>query len=196
MLLSAFQRVQKVILENGDELEADFVLLGVGVQTATSFLEGMALNPDGSLSVDKHFRFTDDIYAAGDICSFIDWRTGEKIRIEHWRLAEQHGRIAAYNMAGKEREFRSVPFFWTNQLGVNLGYVGHVRDWEDMIFQGDPANRDFVAYYVKDGRVLAATGTGDIAQMPAVAELMSTNQMPTPEELRRGSVNMLQRLRG
>ena len=196
MLLSAFQRVQKVILENGDELEADFVLLGVGVQTATSFLEGMALNPDGSLSVDKHFRFTDDIYAAGDICSFIDWRTGEKIRIEHWRLAEQHGRIAAYNMAGKEREFRSVPFFWTNQLGVNLGYVGHVRDWEDIIFQGDPANRDFVAYYVKGDNILAATGTGDIAQMPAVAELMSTNQMPTPEELRRGSVNMLQRLRG
>jgi NADPH-dependent 2,4-dienoyl-CoA reductase/sulfur reductase-like enzyme/nitrite reductase/ring-hydroxylating ferredoxin subunit len=197
--LSRFEgngKVQKVILEDGEALEADFVLSGVGVQPATQFLKGFDLNPDGSLSVDKNFRVAEDVYAAGDIANFLDWRTGERIRIEHWRLAEQHGRIAAHNMAGRETEFQSVPFFWTNQLGVNLGYVGHVKGWDEIIFHGDPALRDFTAFYVKDGKVLAATGCGNSAHMPAVAELMRTNQMPTPEELRKGSMDMMQRLKG
>jgi NADPH-dependent 2,4-dienoyl-CoA reductase/sulfur reductase-like enzyme len=120
-------KVEEVILGDGEKLPADFVLMGVGVQPATGFLKGVDLNPDGSLSVDRNFQVAEDIYAAGDIASFIDWRTGERIRIEHWRLAEQHGRVAAHNMAGKEAEYCSIPFFWTNQLGVNLGYMGYVN---------------------------------------------------------------------
>jgi NADPH-dependent 2,4-dienoyl-CoA reductase/sulfur reductase-like enzyme/nitrite reductase/ring-hydroxylating ferredoxin subunit len=189
------EKVQKVVLENGDVLEADFVLLGIGVQPATGFLKGFQLNSDDSVSVDKHFRVTEDIYAAGDIASFIDWRTGENIRIEHWRLAEQHGRIAAHNMAGREAEYRSVPFFWTNQLGVNLRYVGHITNWDEIIFQGDPAARDFAAFYVKQGKVLAVAGCGSQVKMPAVAELMRIDQMPEPEELRGGSMDLEQRLK-
>jgi NADPH-dependent 2,4-dienoyl-CoA reductase/sulfur reductase-like enzyme/nitrite reductase/ring-hydroxylating ferredoxin subunit len=189
------EKVQRVVLENGDLLEADFVLLGIGVQPATGFLEGFQLNPDGSLSVDKHFRVAEDIYAAGDIASFMDWRTGENIRIEHWRLAEQLGRTAAHNMAGREVEYLSVPFFWTNQLGVNLRYVGHVTDWDDIIFQGDPSARNFAAFYVKQGKILAVSGCGSEVKMPAVAELMRVNQMPKPEELRGGPMDLEQRLR-
>jgi len=184
------KKVQKVILESGEELEADFVVMGVGVQPATEFLKGMDLNSDGSLSVDKNFQVAGDIYAAGDIAGFIDWRTGERIRIEHWRLSEQHGRIAAHNMAGKESEFRSIPFFWTNQLGVNLNYVGYIKEWDELVFQGDPAMRSFTAYYVMNGKILAAAGAGSLAQMPAVAELMRTDQMPKPDELRQGSTDM------
>jgi len=189
------EKVKKVILDNGEELKADFVLLGIGVQPATGFLQNMDLNPDGSISVDKNFRVTEYIYAAGDIASFVDWRTGERIRIEHWRLAEQHGRIAAHNMAGKEAESRSVPFFWTNQLGVNLRYIGHAKGWDEIIFHGDPAARDFAAFYVKDGNVLAVSGAGETVQMLAVAELMRTRQMPTPDELRSGSIDELQLLK-
>ena len=189
------KKVQKVVLESGDALEADFVLMGVGVQPATGFLKGMELNPDGSLSVDKNFRVAEDIYAAGDIASFIDWRTGKRIRIEHWRLAEQHGRIAAQNMAGKETEFRSLPFFWTNQLKVSLGYMGYVKDWDDIIIHGDLSERNFAAYYVKDGRILAAAGAGSAVQKTAIAELMRTDQMPAPDELRQGPVDMSQKLK-
>jgi NADPH-dependent 2,4-dienoyl-CoA reductase/sulfur reductase-like enzyme len=189
------KKVQKVVLEGGDVLEADFVLMGVGVQPATGFLKGLELNPDGSLSVDKNFRVAEDIYAAGDIASFTDWRTGERIRIEHWRLAEQHGRIAARNMAGKETEFRSLPFFWTNQLRVSLGYMGYVKDWDDIIIHGELSERNFAAYYVKDGRILAACGAGSAVQKTAIAELMRTNQMPTLDELRQGPVDMNQKLK-
>jgi len=183
-------KVEEVILDDGEGLPADFVLMGVGVQPATGFLKGMNLTPDGSLSVDENFQVAEDIYAAGDIASFIDWRTGERVRIEHWRLAEQHGRIAAHNMAGRESEYRSIPFFWTNQLGVNLGYMGYVKEWDEIIFKGNLSKRDFAAYYVRDNRILAATGAGSTVQKTAIAELMRTDQMPTPDELRRGSVDM------
>ena len=183
-------KVEEVILDDGEGLPADFVLMGVGVQPATGFLKGMNLTPDGSLSVDENFQVAEDIYAAGDIASFIDWRTGERVRIEHWRLAEQHGRIAAHNMAGRESEYRSIPFFWTNQLGVNLGYMGYVKEWDEIIFKGNLSERDFAAYYVRDNRILAATGAGSAVQKTAIAELMRTDQMPTPDELRRGSVDM------
>jgi NADPH-dependent 2,4-dienoyl-CoA reductase/sulfur reductase-like enzyme len=183
-------KVEEVALDDGDKLSADFVLMGVGVQPATGFLNGMDLNSDGSLSVDKNFHVAEEIYAAGDIASFVDWRTDERIRIEHWRLAEQHGRVAAHNMAGKEAEYRSIPFFWTNQLGVNLGYMGYVKSWDDIIIKGDLAARNFAAYYVKDGRILASAGSGSAAQKTAIAELMRTDQMPTPDELRQGSGDM------
>jgi NADPH-dependent 2,4-dienoyl-CoA reductase/sulfur reductase-like enzyme/nitrite reductase/ring-hydroxylating ferredoxin subunit len=189
-------KVEEVILDNGDKLPADFVLMGVGVHPATGFLKGMDLNPDGSFSVDKNFQIAEDIYAAGDIASFIDWRTGERIRIEHWRLAEQHGRIAAHNMAGKETEYRSIPFFWTNQLGVNLGYMGYVKEWDDVIIKGDLSERNFAAYYVKNNRILAATGAGSAVQKTAIAELMRTDQMPSPDELRQGSIDMEKLIKG
>jgi len=183
-------KVDGIILSDGSKIPADFVLMGVGVQPATGFLKGMEMNPDGSLSVDKHFQVAEDIYAAGDIANFIDWRTGERIRIEHWRLAEQHGRIAAHNMAGKQAEYRSIPFFWTNQLGVNLGYMGYVKEWDDIIIKGELEARAFAAYYVKDGRIMAATGTDSLVKNTAIAELMRTDQMPTPDEMRQGSVDM------
>jgi NADPH-dependent 2,4-dienoyl-CoA reductase/sulfur reductase-like enzyme len=175
------------IVKKADELRL--------IQPATGFLKGVDLNPDGSLSVDKNFQVSEDIYAAGDIASFIDWRTGERIRIEHWRLAEQLGRIAAHNMAGRESEYRSIPFFWTNQLRVNLGYMGYVKDWDGIIFQGNLAERNFAAYYVKGDRVLAAAGAGSVVQKTATAELMRTDQMPTPDELRRGSIDMEEMLK-
>jgi len=183
-------KVEEVILDNGNKLPADFVLMGVGVQPATGFIKGIELNPDGSLPVDKNFQVAEDIYAAGDIASFIDWRTDERIRIEHWRLAEQHGRIASHNMAGKEAEYQSVPFFWTNQLGVSLGYMGYVKQWDEIIFKGDLAARNFAAYYVKENRVLAAAGAGSMGQKTATAELMQIDQMPSTDELRRGPVDM------
>ncbi|MBD3184338.1 Rieske 2Fe-2S domain-containing protein [Candidatus Poribacteria bacterium] len=186
--------VEKVVLDNGETLESDFVVTGVGVRPATDFLKNMELNPDRSVTVDKHFQVTEDIYAAGDIVSFIDWRSGERIRIEHWRLAEQLGRVAGFNMAGKETEYRSIPFFWTNQLGVNLRYVGYAKDWDEIIFHGKPSMRNFVAYYIKNDKVMAASGAGKIAHMPAIAELMRTDQMPEPDELRQGIVNMTKRL--
>ncbi len=183
-------KVQRVTLKNGEVLDADFVLMGIGTQPITGFIKGVDLNPDGSVTADKYLQINKDVYAAGDIVRFVDWRTGELIRTGHWRLASEHGRIAAYNMLGKSEEFRSIPFFWTKQFGVDLRYVGHINKWDEIIFHGDPAKRDFSAYYVKNGRVLAAAGVGSGFKMSAIARLMDMGKMPTPDELRKGPVDM------
>ena len=188
-------KVEKVVLASGDRLDADLVIAGVGVRCATDFLKGWNLNPDGSLPVDVQLRAGEGVYAAGDIAQFPDWRTGERIRIEHWRLAEQHGRIAAHNMMGRKVDFASVPFFWTNQFGVNLRYVGYIKGWDDLIFHGDPAAREFVAFYVKGGQVLAAAGVASDMKMAAISELMRIGRMPSPGELRGAPLDLVQRLK-
>ena len=187
--------VRAVVLEDDTRLDADLVVMGVGVRPATDFIKGVPINPDGSLTADQHMRVTEGVYAAGDIARFPDWRTGELIRIEHWRLALQLGRIAAHNMAGKNVGYTGVPFFWTDQFDTMMQYVGYVNSWDEIIYQGSPAERNFLAFYVKHNQVLAAAGMQHEKEMAALAELMRLREAPTPDECRKG-VDLLARLRG
>ncbi len=98
--------VEAVTLEGGERIEADMVVAGVGVHPATGFLEGVGLDEDGGVFVDEHMRAADGLYAAGDIACFPDPRTGARSRIEHWRTAQQQGRVAAHNMAGRRHGLR------------------------------------------------------------------------------------------
>ena len=94
----------------------------------------------------------------GDIATYTDWRTKEEVRIEHWRTALQTGRIAARNMIGKKEMNKCVPFFWTAQTGMSVNYIGHAKDWQEIIIKGDIASQKFIAFYVKGNEVLAAPG--------------------------------------
>src|SRR6185503_14851361 len=139
------EKVTEVILKNGERLEVDLVVVGVGVKPATDFVEGIRLHHDGGVIVDEHLRAADGVYAAGDIAYFPSSLTGEHQRIEHWRTAMQQGRITAHNMAGKQVSFEGVPFFWTRQFNAALLYVGNAKQWDEIIFQGDVSARDFLA---------------------------------------------------
>lgn len=186
--------VKAVVLENGERIETDLVVIGVGVKPATDFLQDINLHTDGSVEVDKYLRTDKQVYAAGDIARFPDWRTGEAIRIEHWRTAEQQGRIAAHNMMGKQIPFTSVPFFWTTQAGLHIRYVGYVKDWDEIIIDGDVFSKEFIAYYVKNNCVLAVLGSKRDQEMAAIEELIRLKKMPTPKELHKHSVDLLQLL--
>ena len=98
------------------------------------------------------------VFAAGDIASFIDPRTAERTRIEHWRTALQQGRVAAKNMLGKHERYTAVPFFWTTQFDVTLNYVRHAAGWDKLDFDGDVNKRDFLATYHKAGKIVAVAG--------------------------------------
>lgn len=185
-------KVEAVILDDGECLTADLVVVGIGVQPATEFLEGIDLHPeDQSVLVDKYLLATDGLYAAGDIARYPDWRTGSTTRVEHWRVAAQQGRIAAYNMAAQPVEFKGVPVFWTMQFQFPLRYVGHAEQWDEIIFNGDLQKRQFIAFYVKDNQVLAAATSQHDTETAAICELMRLNQMPQPEALRDGSLNLV-----
>ncbi|MHC5775915.1 FAD-dependent oxidoreductase [Nostoc sp.] len=185
-------KVEAVILDNGDRLQADIVIIGVGVQPATDFLKGIELHPkDRSIVVDEYLCAGDSIYAAGDIARYPDWRTNESIRVEHWRVAAQHGRIAAYNMAGKAVKFRGLPLFWTMQFKFPLRYIGHAQSWDEIIVDGDLQKQEFIAFYIKKNQVLAVATSHRDTETAAISELMRLNQMPTVEELRRGVVDLI-----
>lgn len=187
--------VEHVRLDDGTRLDADLVLVGIGVVPATDFVQGLAVDDDGGLPVDEHLQAADGLFVAGDVARFPDWRTGEAVRIEHWRLACQHGRVAGANAAGRRVPYRGVPFFWTAHYDLNLRYVGHVRGWDEVVVDGDVDGGDFIVYYVKEGRVLAAAGVGRDQDMAAFEELMRRQTVPTPAALRTG-VDLVGLLRG
>lgn len=177
-------QVQAVILDNGDRIETDLVIVGIGVQPATTFMGDLEKLPDGSLKVDRFFRVKNDVYAAGDVATFTDWRTGRDLRIEHWRTALEQGRCAGHNMAGRETAYEGIPFFWSSQVGLGLRYVGHAKDWDEIIVQGSISSQEFVAFYLKDDMVQAAVGNKRDRVMDAVEELMRIGRMPSAGEMR------------
>ena len=180
-------KVETVVLDNGDRLSADLVVIGIGVQPVTDFIAGIELNDkDHSVPVDEYLCAAENVYAAGDIARYPDWRTGESMRVEHWRIAAQHGRIAAYNMAGVPTKYRGVPVFWSMQFDFPLRYVGHATDWDELIVDGDLEKREFIAFYVKAGKVLAAASSKRDTETAAIIELLRLDQMPAPGLLRQG----------
>ena len=182
-----------VVLDSGERVEADLVVVGVGVRPATDFLAGVGLHEDGGVFVDRHLRAAEGVYAAGDI-AYYPSPSGERRRIEHWRTAQQQGRVAAHNMAGKSVEFDGVPFFWTRQFDAGLLYVGHAEGWDEIVYDGDPRSQDFLAFFVSGGRVQAAAGMNRDRDLAAIEELMRAGRMPTPALLRDGPVDFLKLL--
>lgn len=182
--------VEAVVLDSGERIETDMVVVGVGVRPATHFLEGVELDEAGAVVVDSRMRAADGVYAAGDIVNFVDRRTRRRARIEHWRTAQQHGRIAARNMAGGDAVFESVPFFWTRQFDAGLLYVGRATSWDRIIYRGDLATHDFLAFYIKDDRVLAVAGMNRDREMAAAEELMRLDRMPAPEQLESDNMSL------
>lgn len=188
------RRVQAVVLDDGDIIETELVILGIGVKPATKFIKDIELNADGSIKVDKYLRVTEDVYAAGDIASYYDSRTDAQQRIEHWRTAQQQGRIAAQNMLGSEQVFAGVPFFWTSLADLKFSYVGHAEKWDEVIYWGDPSTKEFLAFYVLENKVKAALGSGKNLEMTVIEELFRLGLMPDPEVLRDDSTDLLRLL--
>jgi NADPH-dependent 2,4-dienoyl-CoA reductase/sulfur reductase-like enzyme/nitrite reductase/ring-hydroxylating ferredoxin subunit len=140
-----------VLLPSGERLPADLVVGGTGVRPALDYAPSLSRAEDGGLVTDAGLRVCDGLWAAGDIASPSGWP-----RIEHWRLAQQHGRIAALAMLGQAETYQGVPFFWSAQAGKRLHSLGHASHWDDVAFDGEVEGFDFTAWYLKDGAVQAA----------------------------------------
>ena len=176
--------VSAVELDDGTRIEAQLVVVGLGVRPATDFLRGVALNDDGSVDVSQRLQLAENVYAAGDIARYPDPFGKQRIRIEHWRLAQQHGRTAGQQMVRWSKPFQGVPFFWTRQFGVSFGYAGHAAHWDSVIMTGNPSRRDFTAFYAADNRLLAALGTQE-HQLAAFMQRMRTGQLLSADAIRR-----------
>ncbi len=176
--------VDAVRLDDSRELPARLVVIGIGVRPATRFVEGLPLADDGGIDVDEQLRAAPGVWAAGDVARYPDSYSGSRVRIEHWRTAQQHGRAAALSMLGKGEPFVGVPFFWTHQHRLALAFVGCLQGWDDVVFDGDVESGDFMAFFFAGGRLRGAGGTRG-EQLGAFAELMRSHTLPDAARLRR-----------
>ncbi|MGB9097495.1 FAD-dependent oxidoreductase [Erwinia sp.] len=150
--------VSAVELKGGKIVPADIVLLATGVAPGTSFIHDIPLNEDASLTTDATLAVANQVWGAGDIATFP--ADSGKLRIEHWRVAQQQGRVAAKNMLGQNEKFDRVPFFWTAQFGTRYEYLGHAEEWDDYQLFGSLKEKKFVALYGQKGQLAAVASCG------------------------------------
>jgi 3-phenylpropionate/trans-cinnamate dioxygenase ferredoxin reductase component len=148
--------VERVRTDDGRQLECDFVVVGIGVQPRTGLAAEAGLAIDDGILVDEHLQTSaTGVFAAGDVANAHHPLYGERIRVEHWANALHQGPAAARAMVGRPVAYDVVPYFFSDQYDVGMEYAGHARQWDRVVFRGDPATREFIAFWLLGDRVVA-----------------------------------------
>jgi 3-phenylpropionate/trans-cinnamate dioxygenase ferredoxin reductase component len=150
------EAVERVRTSDGRVIECDFVVVGVGVEPRIQLAVRAGLDVDNGILVDERLETSlPGVFAAGDVANARHPFYGERIRVEHWANALHQGPAAARNMLGQTVPFDRLPYFFSDQYEVGMEYSGFARDWDRVVFRGDPASREFIAFWISDGHVVA-----------------------------------------
>jgi 3-phenylpropionate/trans-cinnamate dioxygenase ferredoxin reductase component len=165
-------RVEAVRLAGDRRIEADFVVVGVGIAPRVELAQEAGLELDNGIAVDQLLRTSAErVYAAGDAANAYHPFYHARLRVEHWANALNQGPAAARSMLGNGEPYERIPYFFSDQYEVGMEYSGFAADWDEIVFRGDPSSREFIAFWLRDGRVLAGMNvnvwdvTGDIQSL-------------------------------
>jgi len=156
-------RLESVVLADGTELPADLAVVGVGIRPATELADTAGLPVENGVVTDAALRTADpDVFACGDVAASENPLVGKRIRVEHWANALNGGKTAALSMLGREVTYDRVPYFFSDQYDLGMEYSGYVEPggYDEVMFRGgssivDGKAPEFVAFWLRDGRVLA-----------------------------------------
>jgi 3-phenylpropionate/trans-cinnamate dioxygenase ferredoxin reductase subunit len=149
--------VEGVRLTNGTVLPAEVVVVGIGVTPRIELAQAAGLVTDNGIAVNEYLATSaPGVYAAGDVANAFHPLYGTRVRLEHWSAALNQGPTAAMNMLGEPTVYDKVPYFFSDQYDLGMEYRGWAPVWDEVVFRGDPATRQFIAFWLRDSRVVAA----------------------------------------
>jgi 3-phenylpropionate/trans-cinnamate dioxygenase ferredoxin reductase component len=148
--------VERVRTADGTVVDCDFVVVGIGVAPRTDLARAGGLAVDNGILVGADLRTpAPDVFAAGDVANAMHPFYRERIRVEHWANALHQGPVAARNMLGASEPYDAIPYFFSDQYDVGMEYAGYATEWDRVVFRGDPASREFIAFWLVGERVVA-----------------------------------------
>jgi 3-phenylpropionate/trans-cinnamate dioxygenase ferredoxin reductase subunit len=148
-------RVERVRTADGATIDCDAVVVGAGAVPRTELAASAGLAVENGVLVDGRLETSvPGIFAAGDLANHLHPGLG-RLRVEHWDNALHQGPAAARSMLGSEEPYARTPYFFSDQYDVGMEYAGYAPAWDRVVFRGDPASREFIAFWLADGRVLA-----------------------------------------
>ncbi|HEX6487008.1 MAG TPA: FAD-dependent oxidoreductase [Nocardioidaceae bacterium] len=169
-----------VRLRDGAPLEADLLVVGVGVSPNTDLAQAAGLKTDNGVVVDEYLRTSaPDVFAAGDVANAYHPMLGRHLRVEHWDNAIEQGLAAARNMLGEGEAYQRLPYFYTDQYDLGMEYVGNVgpEGYDEVVLRGDVAGRVFTAFWLKDGRVQAGMHANDWDAIEPIRAIVTTGEV-------------------
>jgi NADPH-dependent 2,4-dienoyl-CoA reductase/sulfur reductase-like enzyme len=156
-------RVERAVLDDGDSLNVDLVVMGVGVRLDTALARdaGLQMGDGGAVMVDEWLRTSvPSIYAAGDIAAWPDPTFGKRLRVEHWDVARRQGMRAGRNMAGDEKPYAALPYFFSDLFDFSFEVWGDLTAWDQTVLRGSLDEGAFAFYYFQQGSLVGVLAAG------------------------------------
>jgi 3-phenylpropionate/trans-cinnamate dioxygenase ferredoxin reductase subunit len=186
--LEAFEgadRVERVRLADGRALEADFVVVGVGVAPRTALAEGAGIAVDNGILVDERLETNvPGVFAVGDVANAFHPFYRRRMRLEHWANALNQPATAAKAMLGKPASYERLPYFYSDQYDIGMEYSGYATSTDQVLFRGDPEEREFIAFWLEQGRVVAGMNVNVWDVTGPIQELIRSRRSIDVERLR------------